>query len=96
MRACGRSVFSFQTKLVLAMTGVIVIALLFAGAVYVARDRANSKERALDRVAASSPLVYQEAFKALDPRTRDDDRPFSETLEQHRPRPGCPHPGRDI
>jgi signal transduction histidine kinase len=72
--------FSFQTKLVLAMTGVIVIALLFAGAIYVARDRSNSKERALDRVAASSPLIYQEAFKALDPRTRDVDQPFSETL----------------
>lgn len=57
--------FSLQTKLVLAMTGVIIIAMLVAGAVFVARDRQNSKERALEQIAASSPAVYEEAIQAL-------------------------------
>jgi signal transduction histidine kinase len=57
--------FSFQTKLVLAMTGVIVIAILAAGAVFVARDRSESRERALERVAATSPIAYEEALRAI-------------------------------
>lgn len=64
-------VFSFQTKLVLAMMGIIVIALGLAGAVFVARDRADREQRALDRIAASSPQIYQEALIALADNDRD-------------------------
>ena len=71
--------FSFQTKLVLAMTGVIVIAILAAGAVFVARDRADREQRALDRIAASSPIVYQQALITLSQTSSgngdSDDRP---------------------
>jgi signal transduction histidine kinase len=71
--------FSFQTKLVLAMTGVIVIAIFIAGAVFVARDRADRAQRELDRIAASSPIVYEQALITLSQATRvdddDDDRP---------------------
>ena len=71
--------FSVQTKLVLSMTGVIVIAILIAGAVFVARDRHNSKERALERVAATSPVVYQEALEAIGRQESEDD--FYHTLD---------------
>lgn len=71
--------FSFQTKLVLAMTGVIVIALFLAGAVFVARDRSNSQERALERVAASSPVVYEETLKAI--RRGDSESVFHTNLD---------------
>lgn len=63
--------FSFQTKLVLAMMGIIVIALGLAGAVFVAQDRADREQRALDRIAASSPLIYQQALIALVANDRD-------------------------
>ena len=62
--------FSFQTKLVLAMTGVIIIAILLAGAVFVARDRADSQERALERVAAASPARLPGGAQALIRRRR--------------------------
>ena len=65
--------FSFQTKLVLAMMGIIVIALGLAGAVFVAQDRADREQRALDRIAASSPLIYQQALIALVANDRDPD-----------------------
>lgn len=65
--------FSIQTKLVLAMTGVIVIAMLISGTVFVARDRQDSKERALERIAASSPAVYEEALQALRRGDAEDD-----------------------
>ena len=71
--------FSFQTKLVLSMTGVIVIAILISGAVFVARDRHNSKERALERVAAISPVVYEEAIGAI--RRQDSEDDFYQTLD---------------
>jgi len=71
--------FSFQTKLVLSMTGVIVIAILIAGAVFVARDRHDSKERALERVAATSPVVYEEALEAIGREDSEDD--FYHTLD---------------
>jgi signal transduction histidine kinase len=71
--------FSFQTKLVLAMTGVIVIALFLAGAVFVARDRSDSQDRALERVAASSPVVYEETLKAI--RRGDSESVFHANLD---------------
>jgi len=73
-------VFSFQTKLVLAMTGVILIAIFVAGAVVVTRSREDREQRALERVAAQSPIVYQEALRALE--SRDEEEPFYETLEE--------------
>jgi signal transduction histidine kinase len=64
--------FSVQTKLVLSMTGLIVIAILIAGGVFVARDRQESKERALNRVAATSPVVYEEAIDAIGRQDSED------------------------
>ena len=57
--------FSFQTKLVLALTSVIVLAILIAGSVFVVRDRDERREAALDRVAAASPAIYQQTFRAF-------------------------------
>jgi signal transduction histidine kinase len=68
-------IFSFQTKLVLAMTGVILIAILIAGAVFVTRDREDRQQRALDRIAASSPVVYEQALITLSKEREDEDDP---------------------
>jgi signal transduction histidine kinase len=73
-------VFSFQTKLVLALTAVILLALFFAGAVFVVRTREERRQQALDRVAAASPAIYQQALFALLPQEANE-RPFSETLD---------------
>lgn len=73
--------FSFQTKLVLALTGVIVLAILLAGVVFVTRTRDERREQALNRVAAASPAIYQQAFYSLVKPGRDG-RPFSETLDK--------------
>ena len=54
--------FSLQTKLVLAMTAVIVLAILLAGAVFVARYRNERRDQALNRVAAESLAIQQEAL----------------------------------
>ena len=72
--------FSFQTKLVVSLTLVIALAILLSGAVFVARTRGERKQQALDRVAAASPAIYQQAFFALLPREQSE-RPFSETLD---------------
>ncbi len=72
-------VFSLQTKLVLAMTGVIIFAMLIAGAVFVGRDRQHSKERALEQIAASSPAVYEEAIQAV--RRGDPEEDFYAALD---------------
>ncbi|MDP9236125.1 MAG: HAMP domain-containing histidine kinase [Chloroflexota bacterium] len=73
-------VFSFQTKLVLALTGVILIALFLAGTVFIARTRGERRDQALDRVAAASPAIYQQAIFSLLPKERTE-RPFTETLD---------------
>jgi len=73
-------VFSFQTKLVLALTSVIVLALFLAGSVFVVRTRNERRNQALDRVAAASPAIYQQALYALLPQEADE-RPFAETLD---------------
>jgi signal transduction histidine kinase len=59
--------FSFQTKLVLALTAVIVLAIFLAGAVFVVETREERRQQALDRVAAASPRIYQRALVALLP-----------------------------
>ncbi len=73
-------VFSFQTKLVLALTSVIVLALFLAGSVFVVRTRNERRNQALDRVAAASPAIYQQALYALLPQEQNE-RPFAETLD---------------
>src|SRR5437870_1641438 len=73
-------VFSFQTKLVLALTGVILIALFLAGSVFIARTRGERRDQALNRVAAASPAIYQQALFSLLPKERNE-RPFTETLD---------------
>ncbi len=72
--------FSFQTKLIVSLTLVIALAILLSGAVFVARTRDERREQALDRVAAASPAIYQQAFFALLPQEQSE-RPFSETLD---------------
>lgn len=57
--------FSFQTRLAVAMTGVILLAILLAGAIFVVRTRDERRQQALDRVAAASPTIYQQAFYTL-------------------------------
>lgn len=72
--------FSFQTKLVVSLTLVIALAILLSGAVFVARTRVERRQQALDRVAAASPAIYQQAFYALLPQEQNE-RPFAETLD---------------
>jgi len=72
-------VFSIQTKLVLGMTAVIVLAILLAGAVFVTRTRNDGKQQALDRVVAASPVIYQQALVAA---TRQDVPGFYATLDR--------------
>ncbi len=72
--------FSFQTKLVVSLTLVIALAILLSGAAFIASTRGERRQQALDRVAAASPAIYQQAFFALLPREQSE-RPFSETLD---------------
>ena len=72
--------FSFQTKLIVSLTLVIALAILLSGGVFVARTRDERRQQALDRVAAASPAIYQQAFFALLPQEQSE-RPFSETLD---------------
>ncbi len=66
MRSRLRSfVFSLQTKLVLAMTVVIILAIFLAGAVFVARNRNERRDQALNRVAAASLTIQQEALVSV-------------------------------
>lgn len=73
--------FSFQTKLVLSLTGVIVLAILVAGAAFVLQTRGDRRQEALDRVAAASPSIYQQAFLALLPRDDSNDQTFEQALD---------------
>ncbi len=76
--------FSFQTKLVLALTAVILLALFLAGAVFVVRTRDERRHQALDRVAAASPAIYQQALFALMPQEagEDDEHSFTHELDE--------------
>lgn len=81
MRTRLRSfIFSFQTKLVLAMTGVIVLAILLAGAIFVMQTRDERRQQALDRVAAASPAIYQQALIALI-QQQENEQSFSDALD---------------
>lgn len=79
MRGFRTFLFSFQTKLIFAMTTVIVLAIFLAGAVFVVRDREERREQALARVAAASPAIYQQSLLALLPRPEDQE-PFAVAL----------------
>ncbi len=57
-------VFSIQTKLVVGITLLIVLAILLAGTVFVARTRNEGRDQALNRVVAASPAIYQKAVGA--------------------------------
>ena len=58
MNARMRSfLFSIQTKMVLAIAAVIVLAIFLSGVVFVFRTREERREQALDRVAAASPAI---------------------------------------
>ena len=51
--------FTLQAKLVIAMTALIVLAVMATGAILVLRSKDEREMQALDRVAATAPLVYQ-------------------------------------
>jgi signal transduction histidine kinase len=73
--------FSFQTKLVLSLTAVIALAIFVAGTAFVIQTRNDRRQEALDRVAAASPSIYQQAFLALLPREDSDDHTFEQALD---------------
>lgn len=75
--------FSFQTKLMLSLTAVMVLSILLAGAVFVARTRDERRTQALERVAAASPAIYQQAFVALLPEEEgEEEHTFAEALDE--------------
>ena len=74
--------FSFQTKLVLALTAVILLSIFLAGTVFVVRERDDRRNQALNRVAAASPAIYQQAIFAVLPGVEEDDEPFEDTLKE--------------
>ena len=51
--------FTLQAKLVIAMTALIVLAVVATGSILVLRSKDERERQALDRVAATAPLVYQ-------------------------------------
>ena len=53
--------FSLQTKLVIAMTLLIVLSVVAAGTVFVLRSRDDRRQQALERLAAAAPGIYQAA-----------------------------------
>jgi len=73
-------VFSIQTKMVAAIAAVIILAIFLSGLVFVIQTRDERREAALERVAAASPAIYQQAFFALLPRG-DDNRQFYQVLD---------------
>lgn len=73
--------FSFQTKLMLSLIAVMALSILLAGVVFVARTRAERRTQALERVAAASPAIYQQAFLALLPEEQRE-HGFDEALDE--------------
>ena len=81
MKARVRSfLFSFQTKLVLAIPAVILLSIFLAGAVFVVQTRDEQRQDALDRVAAASPAVYQQIVYSLY-YEEDPDQPVADALD---------------
>src|SRR5215510_5986346 len=50
---------SLQAKLVLAMTALMVLTVLATGAIFVLRSKGEREQQALDRLAATAPILYQ-------------------------------------
>ncbi|MEX2246108.1 MAG: HAMP domain-containing sensor histidine kinase [Dehalococcoidia bacterium] len=66
--------FSIRAKLMLALTSVILLVILIAGFVFVLQTRDDRRQQALDRVAAASPAIYQQALStAFSPRLPGED-----------------------
>lgn len=52
--------FSLQTKLILTLVAVVLVALFVAGSLFVVLRRGEQEERELDHVIATSPAIYAE------------------------------------
>jgi signal transduction histidine kinase len=53
-----RFFYGLQFKLILAFSLIVIVALVLAGGVFVAVQRGEAKDRALDHVVAASPPIY--------------------------------------
>lgn len=82
MKRMRRFLFSLQTKLVLTITSVMLLAIFLAGVVFVVRERDDRRQQALDRVAAASPAIYQRAYVELlsTPGEQDEEGEGEETV----------------
>ena len=60
-------VFSLQSKLILAFVGVVMVALVIAGSIFVLIRRGDQEQRELDQVIAASPAIYA-VFSVLEER----------------------------
>ena len=60
-------VFSLQSKLILAFVGVVMVALLIAGSIFVFIRRGDQEQHELDQVIAASPAIYA-VFSVLEER----------------------------
>ena len=58
MKTPGSILFSLQTKLIATFVLVVLVAVVLAGAVFVAIRRNEQEQQALDHVIASSPVIY--------------------------------------
>ena len=58
MTSPGNILFSLQTKLIVAFSLVVLVALAVAGTIFVAVRRGDEERQALDRVIAASPAIY--------------------------------------
>lgn len=72
--------FSYQTKLILAITSVILLTIFLAGLVFVVQTRDDRRQQALERVAAASPAIYQRVVYALF-YEEDPNQPIAEALD---------------
>ena len=60
MKTPGSILFSLQTKLIATFVVVVLVAVVLAGAVFVAIRRNEQEKQALDHVIANSPAIYTE------------------------------------
>ena len=88
MTSPGNILFSLQTKLIVAFSLVVLVALAVAGTIFVAVRRGDEERQALDRVIAASPAIYTD-FTVLQRRGADEDtlaqyvRAAAEQLDVH-------------
>ena len=60
-------VFSLQSQLILAFVGVVMVALVIAGSIFVLVRRGEQEQQKLDQVIAASPAIYA-VFSILEER----------------------------